>query len=139
MAVELNRQQQLEIVGKHLGWAGVMLSGSKRAPKSKLGTHFVVWNSNIVVEGYGKVWYGDFDITEAEETLKALARDFGRKVYVLREMDGRFEYEGSPKTEKAVYLTDGITGEVGGEYINYYQRNEKSQRIVEKPREKDAS
>jgi len=138
MAEELNVQQH-EIINKHLGFPGVMLSGSKDAPKSKFGTHFVVWNSNIVVEGYGKVWYGDFNITRSEGVLIALARDLGRKVYVLREMDGRFDNEKTPKTDHAIFITDGVRGEIGGEYVDYYQRNEKLGVIVEKPREKNAS
>ena len=138
MAEELNAQQH-EIINKHLGFPGVMLSGSKNAPKSKFGTHLVVWNSNIVVEGYGKVWYGDFDITRDEKILQAVARDLGRRIYVLREMDGRFENDKSPKIERAIYVTDGDVGMIGEESAVYYSRNEKSGRIIEKLRKKNAS
>jgi hypothetical protein len=66
-----------------------MVSGSKIAPKG----HKCVWNANIVTKSQGKVWFGDVDITKDGPVLKEIAAEAGEPLYVLREMDCRFETE----------------------------------------------
>jgi|FAXJ01.1.fsa_nt_gi hypothetical protein len=71
----------------HSLYGGRMLSGSKISPKG----HKCVWNANIVTRSQGKVWFGDVDITKDGPLLKEIAGKAGEPLYVLREMDCRFE------------------------------------------------
>lgn len=90
-----------------LGWSGRMLSGSKSGYGEQFPKNLVVFNANLIVEGDGKVWYGDIDVTRDEEKLKQIARTLKKRIYVLREHDGRFLNEAEPKIGSAVYTTDG--------------------------------
>ena|ERR1035437_4708888 len=73
-------------VNRHL-YSGRMLSGSKISP---LGQK-CVWNANIVTKSQGKVWFGDVNITKDGPLLKEIAAEAGEPLYVLREMDCRFD------------------------------------------------
>jgi hypothetical protein len=85
------------------GYPGAMLSGSKTARPG----HVVVWNANVCSREHGKMWFGDIDLTDGGyDKANALADKLGVTVYVLREMDARFENERSPKFENAVYSTE---------------------------------
>lgn len=95
--------------------------GSKSGYSSTYREHLVVFNSNVISERHGKVWYGDLDITLEESKLRDVATQIG-KIYVLREMDGRFQNEKEPKIERAVYMTDGFISEIGREYLRLYAR-----------------
>jgi hypothetical protein len=53
----------------------------------------VYFNANIFVLGEGKIWYGDLDVTKDIEALQNVASRIGSDLYILREMDGRFENE----------------------------------------------
>ena len=66
-----------------------------------LRDNLTVFNANVCTAA-GKIWYGDLDVTRDEHMLRALAELLGEKVYVLREMDARFEDEANPKLDKAV-------------------------------------
>lgn len=110
------------LIHSTLGYPGRMLSGSKQAAKTNGKEHFTVFNANLVVEGYGKVWFGDIDITRDEDALKTLARSVDKTVYVLREHDARFTYENNPQLQKAVYTTDGKVGDIGTSCTRYYGR-----------------
>ena len=58
--------------------------------------------------GYGKVWYGDLNLTEDCETLKSIANSINVPLYVLKEMDARFGEEMksiADLIEKAVWNT----------------------------------
>ena len=87
-----------------LGSLGRMLSASKSFYLEQFPENKVVFNANVYTKN-GKIWYGDIDVTKDSEKVDALATELGERVYVLREMDGRFDNEGSPKLEKAVYIT----------------------------------
>jgi hypothetical protein len=80
-----------------LGYPGAMLSGSKQASPEKR----VVWNSNVFANKM-KIWFGDISIAEKEDELQTLANTLGVKIYVLREMDGRFDNESNPLLDQAV-------------------------------------
>ena len=96
------------IAESHLGMSGRMISFSKSGYIQRHPKHIVIFNSNICTEG-GKIWQGDIDVTLAKDALLDLAREIDRKVYVLYEMDGRFENEDSPKLNRAVatFFPDG--------------------------------
>ena len=68
---------------------GRMISAYKDAPKG----HFAVFNANIVTAKDGKVWYGDLDLTLDAAKLRATSVVVGGTLYVLREMDARFDTE----------------------------------------------
>jgi hypothetical protein len=85
---------------------GRMVSGSKSGYSSQYPTHLVVFNSNVVTMEHGKIWYGDLDLTIDYKKLKEIAEELHVRLYVLYEMDGRFEYEECPKIERAVWDTN---------------------------------
>ncbi|HLL74862.1 MAG TPA: hypothetical protein VK421_06320 [Pyrinomonadaceae bacterium] len=87
-----------EIIYDELGMAGAMVSGSKRARPGQE----VVWNANLILDGPGKCWFGDVDLIQSADALQRIAERTGRKVYVLREHDARFETEKNPRLERAV-------------------------------------
>lgn len=99
-----------KIVREILGFHGRMISGSKGQYNSDNPTNVTVFNGNIVNVKGEKLWYGDLDLTLDEGKVIKVARELGEKVFVLREMDARFDNENAPKLEKAVYSTDGETG-----------------------------
>jgi hypothetical protein len=84
-----------------LGFAGRMLSVDKSRYTLRFPDNVVVFNSNVCTEA-GKIWFGDVDVTKDEDKFKALAEALGEKVYVLRELDGRFDNEGVPLLDRAV-------------------------------------
>jgi len=114
--------EQQALIKENLGFCGAMISSHKQAAKTKGREHLAVFNANLVVKGFGKVWFGDIDITRDEEKIKKVALGFKSIVYVLREMDARFEHENSPQLQNAAYSTDGVTGSIGQSYSQYYER-----------------
>jgi hypothetical protein len=72
---------------------GRMISGSKSWYRKNYPENRVFFNANIFVLGEGKVWWGDLDITKDQEQLEKISAICGKKLYVLQELDGRFENE----------------------------------------------
>jgi hypothetical protein len=97
---------QYKLINDTIGYSGRMISASKRTPQTDGRDHLVVFNGNLIVEGYGKVWYGDLDITRDEAKIKELAKALGT-IYILREMDCRFDTAKNPDLGKALFMTDG--------------------------------
>jgi len=91
---------------KHLGWPGRILAASKSGYTTKYPKRVVAFNGNVCTKEHGKIWYGDVDTTKDKKALKALAKDLGCVVYVLREMDARFSTEGAPLFERAIFTTE---------------------------------
>lgn len=116
-------QSQLEatsLARQVLGFPGKMISGSKSGYRNAYPKNFPVFNSNLVTEK-GKIWYGDLDLTTDESLLINLAAQLKQTVYVLYEMDGRFENESKPKIDNAVYSVTP-EGVVGGTVLQYTER-----------------
>lgn len=65
---------------------GRVISASKQTPAG----HIRWFNANLVTRSMEKVWFGDIDILEDKDALVAYAEKLGQPVYVLREMDARF-------------------------------------------------
>lgn len=87
---------------------GRILSMSKSGYRDTNPNSVVYFNANLVTANDGKIWYGDLDLTKDGETLKAIAEETNTIIYVLRELDARFEYEnedGIKLIKKAVWDT----------------------------------
>lgn len=85
-----------------------LIAGSKTLYHRAKPSNFTLFNGNIFVDGLGKVWYGDLDITEDYNTLVVCAKECGVVFYMLHEMDGRFGNEDRDDfKEEAVINTKG--------------------------------
>jgi hypothetical protein len=120
-----------------LGHTSRLIAGSKSTYKKTYPKNLVVFNSNVVVEGLGKVWHGDLDLTRDEALLVRLAELTDREVYVLPEMAGRFENEKNPKLSQTVYKVSRVQMFSWHVYIGevkckYYARHRRSGIIQEK-------
>ncbi len=106
-----------------LGYHGKMISGSKSGYSSSKPKNLPVFNSNVIASLSGelvKIWHGDIDITLSIEKLKELSTHLDAEIYVLREMDARFENENNPRIENFVVkvLRDEVT--LGRLYEDFY-------------------
>jgi len=85
-----------------------MIGGVKWEYTEQHPDDLIVFNANVLMPGYGKVWYGDLNLTEDYKTLKKIAESLNTDLYVLWEMDARFGEEMKPLNElldKAVWNT----------------------------------
>lgn len=112
-----------EIAVKHLGYYGAMISGSKSGYTSRNSKNIAVFNSNVCLETK-KIWWGDLDLTLSKDKLVELSKELNDVVYVLYEMDGRFENEENPLIDRYVvkFSPDG-TYEVNERYKEYFTKN----------------
>ena len=108
----------MEILEK-LGMPGRMVAGSKSGYCSKFPRNLVVFNSNLCTS-HEKIWYGDIDITKDRQKLREVSESLGMEIYVLYEMDGRFENENDPKIDRFVYKISPDGKEELGERIQQY-------------------
>ena len=86
-----------------------MLESHKWEYTEKHPDDLVIFNANVLMPNYGKVWFGDLNLTEDYKTLKKIADSLNTTLYILWEMDGRFGEENKPIDElisKAVWNTD---------------------------------
>jgi len=90
------QRSYFNIFDRHGLMMGRMISGSKSLYREKYPDHEVYFNANIVIESAGKVWYGDIDLTLDTPKLQEVANVLGEPLYVLYEMDARFENENKP-------------------------------------------
>jgi hypothetical protein len=116
-------QSAMKTAQSILGYPGRMMSASKSGYNKNYPANVAVFNSNVVTEKLGKIWFGDIDLTLDGDKLKALAETLGEKVYVLREMAARFENENSPQLDKsvAIFEKDNI---IFGTELKIYGREE---------------
>jgi hypothetical protein len=87
---------------------GRMLGGSKMDYRTQYPDDLIIFNANVLMPGYGKVWYGDLNLTEDYLVLREIAQNLNTDLYVLWESDGRFGDENKPFDElikKAVWNT----------------------------------
>ena len=82
-----------ELFMNHELMMGRMLSGSKSGYHSTHKDNLVVFNANIILKSKGKIWHGDLDVTLDYENLEKVAEVLEEPLYILGEMDARFENE----------------------------------------------
>lgn len=113
-----------EAISQILGISGRMISYSKSEYRDRNPKNLVVFNANVCTKEDGKLWYGDLDITVDQEKLSELAQSLGNDLYVLYEMDGRFENEDSPRLEEpvVVFKPDG-SWKLGNRLTEYVDSN----------------
>ncbi len=73
-----------------------MIGGSKMFYREEHPDDLIVFNANVLMPGYGKVWFGDLNLTEDYLVLREIAQNLNTDLYVLWEMDGRFGEENKP-------------------------------------------
>jgi hypothetical protein len=98
-----------------------MISASKSTYKQNHPQNRVIFNANIVTDN-GKIWYGDLDLTISEKELMSISGELSQDLYVLYEMDGRFENENKSAEElktKAAYIVSHDKIIIGEKYKNY--------------------
>ena len=86
-----------------------MISGHKWDYESNHKDDLIIFNANVLMPNYGKVWYGDLNLTEDYKILKKISDSLNTTLYILLEMDGRFGEENKSIDElisKAVWNTD---------------------------------
>ena len=91
---------------------GAMLGPSKSAYAYSHKSDLVIFNANICTREFGKIWYGDLNVTQSQSHLHTLADDAGVDIYVLNEMDARFQNEENPLLNRAVIVFQPGTKEV---------------------------
>jgi hypothetical protein len=113
----------IEQLNTTLGYPGRMISGSKSGYRKHYPDNFAIFNSNICTESE-KVWFGDIDLTLQKEALCELAKAHNQTIYVLYEMDARFENEDTPLLGKAPikFLPDG-TFKVADSLVQYISKS----------------
>ena len=90
----MTKDEKIDLACDILGFPGKRLSGSKSTPN-------IVYNANVCIYDDGKLWHGDFHRINDLPKLLELATKLDTPMFVLREMDARFENEELPKIERA--------------------------------------
>ena len=101
-------QEVQQFFEAHNFFDGRMIGGSKSHYHKEHPDDLIVFNANVLMPGYGKVWYGDLNLTEDYLVLREIAQNLNTDLYILWEMDGRFGLEMKPLNElfdKAVWNT----------------------------------
>lgn len=109
-----------ELIREKLGHSGRMISGSKSGYRRLYPDNFVVFNANLCTKKK-KIWYGDLDLTLDKNALLEIAVEMGETLYVMYEMDARFENEKKFDIERAaaIFHKDG-KAEVGKNYKQFH-------------------
>tara|TARA_Y100000310_G_scaffold246228_1_gene251417 strand:+ start:920 stop:1309 length:390 start_codon:yes stop_codon:yes gene_type:complete len=81
---------------------GRMIAGSKSHYRKEHPDDMIVFNANIIMEGFGKVFFGDINITEDYKILKKIANALNTVLYILTESTARFDQENRPIKELIV-------------------------------------
>lgn len=108
------------MIEKHLGPHGRMISQSKSQYRITYPEHLVVFNANVCILD-GKIWFGDIDVNRDKLKLMDTAKELQESIFILKEMDARFENENKPllKNSVIVFHSDGtytINDNLKGKY-----------------------
>jgi len=94
-----NEQKILSIFNRYGFNKGRLISISKSKYREAYPDNLVYFNANILTKTYGKIWYGDLDITRDRPNLQNISREINEELYILKESDCRFENETSSVDE----------------------------------------
>lgn len=93
-----------DLIESKLDKPGRLISGSKGRYSFYNPQNVTIFNANLYNADKEKLWFGDIDLsTQDFEILKEVAIESGKFLFVLSEMDGRFEKENNPDLESAMY------------------------------------
>ena len=78
-------------------------------PPGVMGTYNQeqVKNGNICTDKR-KLWFGDLYPNKQRSKLQKIANELGKKIYILREKDARFENERKPLLDKSVAVFEPV-------------------------------
>ena len=132
----MDKDKLRDLFIQKLGASGRIISMSKSGYREKNPKSAAIFNANIVatlrgLKEYEKVWFGDLDITKDESALNEIAAETGLDLFVLYEMDGRFENEDNPQVSKHAFKTDGEMT-IGPKYEDHFVRDLVSGGIIRK-------
>ena len=95
------------IFGLHKLQIGRMIGASKSTYCQEHQDDFILFNANVLTKKSGKVWYGDLNVTKDFNKLKNVADNLDEDLYILYEMDARFEHE-NESTKKLIKKAKAI-------------------------------
>lgn len=107
----------LEILVENLGRPGRMISASKSGYQLRHPNNIVIFNANIAIVRYNKIWYGDLDLTADKDLLLKCSKEIGKPLYIFYETDLRFQNELLNVLEAVrscfkYYIVDGNENEI---------------------------
>lgn len=85
--------------------SGRILSEHKSEYKKLYSTDHILFNANVFTLEEGKIWYGDINLTQEYNLLQSISEQLDRDIYILNELDGRYDNEFLPSSkiiEKAI-------------------------------------
>jgi hypothetical protein len=116
-----NKQTKPEFIATQtLGPMGAMVGGSKSIYRYDNPKNLVLFNANICTENNGKIWYGDLDITKDYKKLIKLSKLLNMPIFILYEMDARFEKSDNPDLSKFVISFDNKKINFSKKYEKYF-------------------
>ena len=86
-------QDFYDVFGTNKLMLGRMIGGSKSGYWEKHPEDLIIFNANIITKRSGKIWFGDLNVTLDRESLQSVADTIQEDLYILSEMDARFENE----------------------------------------------
>jgi hypothetical protein len=118
-----------KIAEEKLGHAGRLIAGSKSGYYSAYPENVPIFNSNVVVKtgAFGgtveKIWHGDLDLTKDCQKLRKLSDAIEKPVFVITEMDGRFENEENPLINQYIAEITKDSVKIGNSWDDFYVVN----------------
>jgi hypothetical protein len=112
-------QEALKVAQSKMGYNGRMMSGSKSGYQKAHKANVVVFNGNLCTKEFGKIWYGDMDLTLDLDKIKELSTELKVEIFVLREMDARFDNENTPDFSKFVVAVNQEEVTIGQSLKSY--------------------
>jgi hypothetical protein len=116
-----------EIISSVIGYEGRMISFSKSGYRRDHPENIVIFNANIIqkIDGrYEKIWFGDLDITLDYEKLIQISELLDTEIFVLHEMDCRFDNEDKPNVMNFVvssFFNRNSPIEINKSFDTYYK------------------
>ena len=116
-----------------LGPAGRMICASKTGYHKLYPNNVAIFNANLVTKigkKYKKFWYGDLDLTVDLHNLLVISKEAKKEIYVLYEMDARFDNEDKPNIDN--YIMKISESEVGilDRFQKYFRFDDEGKKVV---------